>query len=238
MKNRKVTRILAAVLTGAMLMATPSVAMAEPWYSGWTGTAFAVSAAVPTVQNFAVGYDRGDAYLYWTPVQLTSSQNMYIEYSSNPAFPDTDATESRYVSSSEALEGKLTYIPTVRDGLPNYYRAIIIDYSNGQEVNGKWQYNVGAYSNVASYTPDLGKIAVSESSASKKQVYFRFALGDFTGVEIYRAEGTKKYEKVATTTDAEYTDKNLKAETTYRYRIRGTFWIRRHRKRIMEIMYI
>ena len=195
--------------------------MAEPWYSGWTGTAFAVSAAVPTVQNFAVGYDRGDAYLYWTPVQLTSSQNMYIEYSSNPAFPDTDATESRYVSSSEALEGKLTYIPTVRDGLPNYYRAIIIDYSNGQEVNGKWQYNVGAYSNVASYTPDLGKIAVSESSASKKQVYFRFALGDFTGVEIYRAEGTKKYEKVATTTDAEYTDKNLKAETTYRYRIRG-----------------
>ena len=228
MKNRKVTRILAAVLTGAMLMATPSVAMAEPWYSEFTESTFATSSAVPTVQNFAVGYDRGDAYLYWTPVQLTDSQNMYIEYSSNPAFPNTDETESRYISSTEALKGILTYIPTVRNGLPNYYRAVIFDYESGQYVDGKWQYNVSAYSNVAAYTPELGEIRIDESNSSKKQVYFKFDLDsdydnedDFTGVEIWRAEGNKKYQKVATTTDAEYTDKNLKSETTYRYRLRG-----------------
>lgn len=69
--------------------------------------------------------------------------------------------------------------------------------------------------------PELGKISIDEDNASRKQVYFRFDLEDFTGVEIWRAEGNKKYQRVATTTDAEYTDKNLKSDTTYRYRLRG-----------------
>lgn len=220
MKNRKVTKILAAVLTGAMLMATPSVAMAKPLASSTSWTSYAVNAAVPTVQNFAVSYDRGDAYLLWTPVQLTDSQHMHIEYSSSPAFPDTDETEHYPVSNAEALKGKTDDVYVKRAGLANYYRAVITDYSVYQVVDGKTSYGI-SYSNVVSYTPDLGKIDIDESNASKKQVYFRFNLGNFTGVEISRAEGSKKYEKVAVTTDAEYTDKNLKSETTYRYRLRG-----------------
>lgn len=232
MKNRKVTKVLAAVLTGAMLMATPSVAMAEPWYSGWSGSSFATSAAVPAVQNLAVTYDRGTPYLTWTPIQLTDSQYMYIEYSSNPAFPDTDETSylSLYNSHPAVKSSKMSFEDIadysynndiIKPGRTIYYRAVVLDYSNAQYVDGKMQYNVGAYSNVVSHALELGKIFVPESRATKKQVYFKFVLDDFTGVEIYRAEGTKKYEKVATTTDAEYTDKNLKAETTYRYRLRG-----------------
>lgn len=219
MKNRKVTKILAAVLTGAMLMATPSVAMATPLASSTSWTSYAVNAAVPTVQNLAVSYDKGEAYLLWTPVQLTASQSMYIEYSSSPAFPDTNETEKRYIGDEAALKGRYDAVPVMRNGLANYYRAVITDYNVYQEVNGKRSYGI-SYSNVASYTPDLGKIGV-QSNTSKKSVQFKFEFDEFTGVEISRAEGSKKYEKVAVTTDAEYTDKNLKSETTYRYRLRG-----------------
>ena len=120
MKNRKVTRILAAVLTGAMLMATPTVAMAD-----WAvQPGYQVDASVPAVTGLQVIYRGGTPYLVWAN-NLTGQQRMYVEYSTDASFTDANTVYSFTTDDNYSLysltPGKTYYIRTIiRDG-GSYY---------------------------------------------------------------------------------------------------------------------
>lgn len=217
MTKKKVTKLLALALTGAMLMTTPSAALADQAY-GWTS--HAQNANVPTVQNLTVAFDKGDYSLKWTPIQLTDSQDMYLEYSSDPSFPNTDKTSYSWLDEADALAGEYYYLPTM--GVTTYYRMVIFDDALDSWVSDKWMAARGAYSNVVQYTIEVNKPEFS-ALVKKNSVSFDFDMESdgFTGVEIYRAEGNAKYKKIATVTEDTYKDTGLKSETSYRYKIRG-----------------
>lgn len=262
MKNRKVTRILAAVLTGAMLMATPSVAMAD-WavQPGYT-----VDASVPAVAGLQVIYRSGIPYLTWAN-NLTGAQRMYIEVSTDAAFTGANTDCNDTVSNSWSLDyltpGKTYYIRTIiRDG-GSYYDDNADDYVDSGVIR------YGAYSSVVTFTGQVPDVRILDQDVKKTSVNFRFRMsyeddaehvdetvykyqykwdynndgvvdaadvddgwsiyngntrGDdsaVTGFEIYRANKTGKYKKIATVTDTQYKDTGLKSDTTYRYRIRA-----------------
>lgn len=217
MKKKNVTKLLALALTGAMLMTTPGAALAEQAH-GWSN--HAQHANVPTVQNLTVAFDKGDYSLKWTPVQLKDSQEMYLEYSSDPGFPNTNKTDYHWIDEEEALEGEYSYMPTM--GVTTYYRMVIFDNALDSWASNKYVEARGGYSNTVQYTTEVGKPDFSVL-VRKNSVSFDFEMeyNDFTGVEIYRAEGNAKYKKIATVTEDTYKDTGLKSETSYRYKVRG-----------------
>jgi len=103
-------------------------------------------------------------------------------------------------------------------GVTHYLRAVVRDwYRRGATVSP-----FGAYSNVVEYTPEISDPSVTDVKVGKSSVTFRFGSYEVTGYEIYRKSGTgTKYTKVATVADNMYTDKSLKSNTSYSYKIRA-----------------
>lgn len=215
MRNKIVARAMAAVLAGAMVMTTPSIALADTLTSGVKY--YDVNTKAPTVANLAVTNEDGKFYLTWTPFTLAGSQSMYVEYSTDAGFAD-DKTSYSYIYKTAVEKGKfLTDNLSLKAGIKYYLRAVVEDWSESSSTMSYY----GAYSNVVEYTPEIEDPEIDDVKVAKTSVTFRFDDSDtVTGYVIYRKTGTgTKYTKVATVADNVYADKSLKANQTYSYKI-------------------
>lgn len=215
MRNKVVARVMAAVLTGAMVMTTPSIALADSAASYYKY--YDVNTALPVVSNLAIVYEDGDPYLTWAPLTLKEEQELVLEYSTDANFTD-DKTDYFYLSDETAKEGKCGLDGWRFDnGFTHYIRMAVYDWNREGTVSP-----YGAYSAPVEYTGKIDDPSIADVKVGKSSVTFRFSNYGVTGYEIYRKTGTgTKYTKVATIADNVYADKSLKANQTYSYKIRA-----------------
>lgn len=178
MRNKVVARVMAAVLTGAMVMTTPSIALAEQAYHGTT-----VDATVPAVAGLRIVKQNGTSYLCWDNVLVDSSdsvtgvrkyQMMYVEYSESAQFPDDETTD--YWISDEDRVGLYNLTP----GKTYYLRAFIRETEEGynSEEDDDWSnYKYGAYSPVITYVAQVPEVYIAESAVTSNSVSFVFGYG-------------------------------------------------------------
>lgn len=207
MTGRKLKGVLAALLSGAMILATPSAALAFTYVDAST----TVNSAVATVTGLGVKWEKNTPYLVWNPLTLTDG-GIGIEYSTDKTFPDSNKTETRWVGSTTAKNGKLSInsLYEMEPGKTYYIRAVVEDYDKGY----------GAYSAVASYTPEVEKPWIEESTVKSTSINFLLDAEDATGFEISR-KVKGKWKVIATISDNTYTDTGLKSNTSYSYRFRS-----------------
>lgn len=269
MRNGKVAKFLFAALTGVMLMAAPTTAMA---YSYDYDTE-AVDAAVPAVANLRVMYQNGQPYVTFDNVLTDDDygdQTVIVEWSETDQFPDDETTEYTWVYAGD-FNMKSLY--NVDPGKTYYVRAFVRQRTYSYEdAEGNWVDSTTKYgpvSNVITYTASVPDVSIGSCEVSSSSVAFTFGAGydwdndyyrdyayvnqynwdndgdgvndsysysyeedadyqysqygtgNVTGFEIYRAAGSGKYTKIATVADTAFTDKNLKSNTNYRYKIRA-----------------
>ena len=95
--------------------------------------------------------------------------------------------------------------------------------SENKEVTVKYgNYNDVAASAVISATGVLARPDKPDTKSEKTSITMTFdKQSGATGYEIYKKNNKGKYKKIATTTSAQYVDKNLKTGTTYSYKARA-----------------
>ena len=103
--------------------------------------------------------------------------------------------------------------PYVGTGLNSENKEVTVKYGN---------YNDVAASAVISATGVLARPGKPDTKSEKTSITMTFdKQSGATGYEIYKKNNKGKYKKIATTTSAQYVDKNLKTGTTYSYKARA-----------------
>lgn len=208
MKGKKMKGVLAALLTGAMVLSMPTAALAYTYVDSYT----TINSAVPTVTGLGIKSEKGTEYLVWNPLTLESG-GIGIEYSTDKTFPDTNKTNTGWVDTTTAKKGKIDindWLYDMESGNTYYIRTVVNDYNKGY----------GAYSSVISYTKEVKEPSVSESTVTSTSVNFLLDADGATGFEISRKIGSK-WKVIATISDNTYTDTGLKSGKTYSYRFRS-----------------
>lgn len=211
MRGKNLKGVLAALLTGAMVLSMPTAALASGYYIP-TGTV--ANPAMPT-PVLGVKWEKGDPYLVWNPLAVSESADLCIEYSTDATFQDQKTTSTHTVWDSDVADGKreMSYL-NLDPGKTYYIRAMVRDYGAEGGI-------YGAFSAPVAYTVEVPKASVSQLTTTSTSVNFLFSKADtITGYEVSRKIGSK-WKVVGTVADNTYTDKNLKANKTYSYRIRA-----------------
>ena len=180
MRNRIVTRVLAAVFAGAMLMTTPSVAMA--YTAEHTEQ---VDMSVPAAVGLAVVYQEGITYITWNNVcSWTDERRQYmtVEWSEDPQFPNDERT------SNVGTSGSALSLNNAIPGKTYYIRAFITETVYQYDEEGNYDTVVtkhGPYSETIEYTPKVPDVHIAESSVTSSTVSFRFGRNDAYYGESY-----------------------------------------------------
>lgn len=223
MRFGKVTKVMAALFAGAMMLLPMSVSAYS--YNGGYGT-HEVMPGIEAVSGFSVAAENGTVYARWNNTlydyEYNESDNsrtdkaIRIEYSTDPAFPDDN-----YKTGSVYRDyGSETELGSLRPGLTYYVRAFI-DYDYNSYVDdSKDKSGYGPYTATLQVTAPVPDVYFNEIKVTGNSVYFNFSNSDVTGYEIYRSTGTK-YTKVAKISDTVYTDSGLEGGKSYNYKIRA-----------------
>ena len=117
------------------------------------------------------------------------------------------------VSSKNYSTDRSATTPYVGSRLNNKNKEVTVKYGN---------YNDVVASSVISTTGVLAKPGKPSTKSEKTSITMTFdKQSGVTGYEIYKKNNKGKYKKLATTTSAQYVDKNLKTGTTYSYKARA-----------------
>lgn len=202
MKRKKLLYTAAAALSGILLLSSHVSAFA----GNAPLTSYQISASIPAVNGLRITLENNSPCIQWSN-DLTSDLAMCIEWSTANTFPDTNGTN--YAISS----GQEVYLNSLTPGTTYYIRARVCSSKN---------HAASAWSAILSYTEKIPDVVISEKSVDDTSVYFNFDKPEtVTGYEIYRANRTGSYTKIAKISDNVYTDKGLASSQTYRYKIRA-----------------
>lgn len=229
-ERRRVVWLLAVFAGLTLAMAMRAMPVRAESVTFWEGTRYAQydnhdsSTAAPTGVKVItqLNYSSGICpYLTWKDSKKLQGRRIYVEVSTDPAFPDNgrsrwtilpedakgvDLTQALYAWENENDPGTVYYIRTYTENNSGF---------------------PGICSPTVKYLPPVPDVELLEKYSTKNSIYFLFDnTGDrtnagITGFEIWRADSGEKYKKIASENDMQYTDTGLKSNTTYRYRIRA-----------------
>ncbi|MCM1258976.1 MAG: fibronectin type III domain-containing protein [Roseburia sp.] len=156
---------------------------------------------------------------------VRKGQSVKVQYSDSKSFADNKEydIDVDYLSSEEKVnkEFYLSYYD-LTPGKKYYVRARVENSDAKSQAEEK-----STYTNVISFSTAIPKLYASVSSVTKNSItlHAQYDNNDtyVTGSEIQRKDG-KKWVDVVKTSDSTYTDKKLKKDTTYSYRVRPYFY--------------
>lgn len=174
------------------------------------------ASGVPAVTGLSSYVGSGDV-LHFTCNNSTDNRTyFYVQYSKQNNFA------GKY-SVSSTMGNDLTV--SAEPGETYYYRAYLSRYNSSTK-----EYEDGPKTPVKKIIVPVVKPSLQAKEVKATSIKFGFNQNNITGYEIYRATGDGKYKKVIKTTETSYTDKGLKANTTYRYRLRSYVYNKTEKK--------
>lgn len=156
---------------------------------------------------------------------VRKGQDVKIQYSDSKNFADNKEYDFDFdiLGSTEKVnkEFGLSYYD-LTPGKKYYVRARVENSDAKSQAEEK-----SVYTNVVSFTTVIPKVYADVSSVTKNSITLHAGTDNndtyLTGYEIQKKNG-KKWVDVVKTSDSTYTDKKLKKDTTYSYRVRPYFY--------------
>lgn len=162
---------------------------------------------------------------------VRKGQFVKVQYSDSKNFADNKEydIDVNWLSSEEKVNKEFTlYYEDLTPGKKYYVRARVENTDAKSQAEEK-----SAYTNVVSFSTVIPQISAGVSSVTKNSITLHADADNndkyLTGYEIQRKNG-KKWDDVVKTTDSTYTDKKLKKDTTYSYRVRPYFYNQKTKK--------
>lgn len=177
----------------------------------------------PSISNLSVAERTQDAYVLKYDGTLNNGCSIEYWVSENSSFTNNPAITNTYNINDE--NSFSIYLGSLKPGKTYYVRARA--YSGEDALYDPNTAEDGYYSsftNTVTIKPTVPKADVSSAAASTSIVLSMFPSesGYTTGYQIYRKVG-KRYQLLKKTTEGAYTDKGLKPDTTYTYRVRAYY---------------
>lgn len=193
-KMRKMTRIFLFMI--AFIVAAGIVAVPEE-VSAASFTSKRVSNVKVTKKTY------NSVKLEWKKVSGAQKYQVYRATSKNGKYKRIVTTSKNYVTNTKLTTGK-NY----------YYKVRAYKTSNGKKRYTKYSYKIKTYPKLE--TPS----AKTTLSSNRNKVYWNSVKGA-QKYQVYRAVKGGSYQKVATTTNRYYIDKNTTVARTYYYKVRA-----------------
>lgn len=167
------------------------------------------------------GYDAENVY-YSLTEKLTSGNRVLLN---KVQYDTTSGTYGSYDLDDFNFEVGKTYyvIAQTYDSTFKYTERAAIATIDGVAFTRYADF--GPATTPVAVSKDISAPSVSTAMAAEGITLTMQEAYDATGFEIYKKKvGTKKYKKIATTTDWQYTDTDVKEGTSYSYKVRAYYY--------------